>query len=213
MQLRSVALEGPAVTDLVEPVLVLAGDDERLEAMKSLSATVSRAFDRQREALGSLRIPIAAPEGPPFKAVLMGALACSKGQACALVFDLAGFGRSPESPVGSISFVDLAPADGSALRPGSSVEITATVHYILDSGERGRISLFVVDQSTHPLVEPPPEVEVERSAGEATLSGRFEVPEDAGRVDVLVHLSPLGSGNDRALVAAHYPVEPEPAVP
>jgi tetratricopeptide (TPR) repeat protein len=101
VELRTVALTGPVLSDLTEEVLLLTSPDGTVERVRNLSRRDPEAFDRQLAKVGPIRISLTSPEDRPFKAVRRGLFACSSATSCVIILDLPGLASSAEVRLGA----------------------------------------------------------------------------------------------------------------
>jgi tetratricopeptide (TPR) repeat protein/transglutaminase-like putative cysteine protease len=94
LQLRTLALSGPALTNLTEEVLLLVSPDGRVERVRNLSRLNPDMFELQLAKIGPIHQMFTAPDGRAFKAVRRGLLRCSRASSCVIILDLPGMTSS-----------------------------------------------------------------------------------------------------------------------
>jgi tetratricopeptide (TPR) repeat protein len=212
-EVRTVRLTGPSLSDLAEEVVLLAGADGLVERLSQVSAGKPGSVGRQMAKLGAIRLPDVRPDERPFKALRRGLLACSAVSGCALVLDLPGLRNLVRSYPSRASFASLAPADGTALRPGEMVRLAARVRYEIGGRDSGFIGLAVFAEPGGVLSALPPAA-VKAGSGEVELKARFVVPDGATHIRVSTPL--FGAQMDMrslSLVSATYRVQPPSETP
>ena len=205
LELRTVRLNGPAIAEFTEEVLLLANADGLVERVTNLSRKKPEVFDRQLAKLDSIRLNWLRPDERAWKAARPGLLACNPASGCAVVLDMPGLSRLPSGDLGSIRITSLEPTDGSTLAPGQRVTVTATVHYQLYE-DQGAVALVIQDQSGKSLFDTLIGEVVRSGTGDLTLSGSFTVPVNATRIDVLLPLAGSTRGATITVAAAKYDV-------
>ena len=191
MKLRTISLNGPVVADLLADVLLLTGNDGRVEKVRSAYAQDASAVQRQIAACGPIHLTQPHPEDSPYKAVRKGLLACSRASSCGVVLEMPGmsaFDQTARGTTGSVEIVSADPQDGSTLHRGESVKLALRLSYKLSGAQHGEVMLGVLDQGGAPLLQVVPKVEAAGPSGVTSIETTFLVPPAATAIHVFVSL-------------------------
>jgi hypothetical protein len=85
----------------------------------------------------------------------------------------------------------IEPAPGSQLRPGTKVQVVASVEYVLDSHEEATLNIGVGNSIRTEGATNDRGFRITRGRGEATVSAEIEVPTDVSRPYISVYMHPL----------------------
>jgi len=120
-------------------------------------------------------------------------------------------GGAPTAPgTEFLEFTSVTPPNGTAVKPGSSVTISAAIKSTLVHFNSGYVVMIVQDQVGRVVQtrdRPQPQAVLTKGTSTSELSDSITVPDDAIAIDVVAALFVEGSTRTAAVVKVRYPVQ------